>query len=209
MITFTVVVVLAVLLLIVLRKLFAKPAPPQVHAQEKPVEVDVKITSTRAGDTVSVAGAGDEMSDLDFTVEGRNEYQLGQRRWIELRGTYRNRRVLLELSVEDEIEVYAVTDPARLTLAELALSEEDLGQLDERQNTSDFFEFEGTNWYYRFSREFRLMPGPESQGANFYGWLFREDGAKRIVLVKKAEGEPFVAVIGSKVNPADITVYRA
>jgi hypothetical protein len=206
MITLTIVAILGVLLVLVLRKLFAKPAAPP---PKQPVEVDVKITDARAGDTISVAGAGDEVNDLDFTVEGRNEYQLGQRRWIELRGTYRNRRVLLELSVEDEIEVYAVTDPARLTLAELALSEDDLGQLDERQNTSDFFEFEGTNWYYRFSREFRLMPGPESQGANFYGWLFREDGAKRIVLVKKAEGEPFVAVIGSKVNPADITVYRA
>jgi hypothetical protein len=207
MITLTIVAVLGVLLIVVLKKLFEKPAAPPPAA--KPVDLEVKIADARTGDTVSVVGAGDEMSDLDFTVEGRNQYQLGQRRWIELRGTYRNRRVLLDISMEDEIQVWAVTDAARLTLAELALSEEDLGQLDERQNTSDFFEFEGTNWYYRLSREFLLSADRESQGANFYGWLFREDGGKRMILVKKAEGEAFVAVIGSKVNPADITVYRA
>jgi hypothetical protein len=207
MITWTVVAVLAVLLLLVLKKLFEKPAArPAARAlpQNMP-EVNLKVADARAGDSVSVSGAGDEFSDLDFTVEARNEYQAGARRWIELRGMYRDRRVMLEVSAHDELEVWAVTDARGVTLDELALGEADLGELDQRQNASDFFEFEGKNWYYRFSREF----SSRTEGAAFYGWVFREEGTKRIMLLRKAEGEPFSAVIGVPINPGDVTVYRA
>lgn len=206
MITWIVIAVLGVLLLLVLKKLLAKPAagPAKPLPQNAP-DVNVKVADARVGDSISVSGAGDEFSDLDFTVEARHEYQLGPRRWIELRGMYRNRRAMLEISIEDELEVNAVPDGRRLTLDELAISEQDLGDLDERQNASDFFEFEGKNWYYRFSREFVAR----GEGSNFYGWVFREDGTKRIMLVRKAEGEPFSAVIGVPVSPADVTVYRA
>jgi len=201
MITLIVVAVLAFLLVIVLKKLFAKPAAPP----PKPVEDlgSIKVTGARAGDSISIAGAGDNLGDLDFTIEQRRDYDLGPRRWIELRGRYRERRVLLEISVEDEAEVFAVTDPRALSLEDIDVSEDDLAQMDERQNASDYFEYDGQPWYYRLSREF---PSP---GAPFYGWVFRQKGGGRTMLVRKAEGEPFTVVIGTRVNPDDITVYRA
>ena len=205
MITLLVVAVLGVVLILVLKKLFEKPpAPPP-----KPVEnvADVTIADARTGDSISVSGAGDEFADLDFTVENRNDYSLGPRRWLELRGMYKNRRVVLEVSVADEVEIYAATDGRRLTLDELALNEDDLGQLDERQNTADFFAFDDKNWYYCLSREFAW--NGSGQGASFYGWLFREEGTGRALLIRKSEGEAFNALIGVKVNPGDVTVYRA
>ena len=175
MITLLVVAVLGVVLILVLKKLFEKPpAPPP-----KPVEnvADVTIADARTGDSISVSGAGDEFADLDFTVENRNDYSLGPRRWLELRGMYKNRRVVLEVSVA------------------------------ERQNTADFFAFDGKNWYYCLSREFAW--NGSGQGASFYGWLFREEGTGRALLIRKSEGEAFNALIGVKVNPGDVTVYRA
>ena len=206
MLTITIVAVLAILLAIVLKEMFKK-AKPEV----KPVEdlASAKITEARAGDSVSVSGAGDQFSDLDMVVENRNQYEVGQRRWIELRGAYREHRALVEVWAGDELEVSVVPDAKRITLEDVGLSEEDLSQLDERQNTADNFEYEGKTWYYLFSREFVLLRDAQSQGTNFYGWVFREDGDARTMLIRKAEGEGFAAFVGARVNPDDITVYRA
>lgn len=212
MITLTVIALLAILLIIVLREL-RKPAQPrngyrqQAHPPLKPAEdfSSIKVTDARAGDSISIHGAGHEFRDLDFTVESRNEYQVGRRQWIELRGTYRERRVLLQVDAGDTVETWLVTDPHDYTLADLQLSEDDLGQIDERQNTADNFQFDGKAWYYRLSKEFVL----DNRGGNFYGWVFREEGDAHNMLVRKPQGEPFTAVIGARVNPADVTVYRA
>jgi hypothetical protein len=208
MLTLTILAVLVILLVVVLRKLFKKG---KQAAGSKPVEdlSSTPITEARKGDSVSVNGAGDQFSDLDFVVESRNQYEVGQRRWIELRGAYRERRVMIEIWAGDELEVSVVPDSKRLTLEDLGLSEEDLSQIDERQNTADNFEYEAKPWYYLFSREFVLFRDSQTQGTSFYGWVFREDGGARTMLIRKAESEGFAASIGARVNPGDITVYRA
>ncbi|HWQ56022.1 MAG TPA: hypothetical protein VN442_20210 [Bryobacteraceae bacterium] len=207
MITLTVIALLGILLIIVLREL-RKPEQPswRKSAPAKPAEDlgSTKITDARGGDAISIAGAGQEFRDLDFTVESRKSYQVGQREWIELRGTYSERRVLLLISVAETVDAYVVTDQD-YTLADLQLSEDDLAQIDERQNPDDNFQFDGKVWHYGFSKEFVL----DNRGGNFYGWVFREEGGAHTMLIRKAEGEPFTAVIGARVNPADITVYRA
>ena len=76
MLTFTLVAILGVLLVIVLMKLFKKEPKP-LPAPVKPVEdlANLKVTDARSGDVLSVAGAGDNMSDLDYTevVSGLQE----------------------------------------------------------------------------------------------------------------------------------------
>ncbi len=208
MVTFTLVAILGVLLILVLKQLYQKPAA--AAAPPKPVEdlANLKITGARVGDTISVAGAGDDFSDLDFTVDRRNQYEAGQKRWFELSGAYRERRVYLEVIDEDEVEVDAVLDPKKRTLEELGLTEEDLATIDERQNTADNFEFDGKTWYYRFSKEISVYREGRAQATGYYMWEFREDGGTRLLTVKKGEGEPFAATISTKINPGDITVYR-
>ena len=77
MITFTVVAILGVLLVIVLMNLFKKDPKP-LPAPIRPVEdlANLKVTDARTGDVLSIAGAGDQMSDLDFTVD-RNPFKHG------------------------------------------------------------------------------------------------------------------------------------
>lgn len=201
-ITITVVTILGVLLIVVLKQLFKKqPA--------KPVEdlANLKITDARVGDNVSIAGAGKDFSDLDFAVDRHSRYQAGSREWTELSGQAGERRVYLEIVDQDELEV-RVSEPDKLTLEDLGVSEDDLATMDERQNPADYFEFDGHNWAFRFSRELRFSRDGQGGGHGIYGWEFAEQEGKRVLFIRKPEGEPFAATMFTRVNPADVTVYR-
>lgn len=206
MITLTLVAILGVLLALVLMQLFKKqPTPPP-----KPVEdlANLKATDARVGDSVSISGAGDSMTDLDFTIDRSTWFQAGSRQWFELSGPYAERRVSMRVSNADEIEVSLHSDPRKLTLEDLGLSEDDLAQMDERQNTSDSLEFDGKTWLYRLSREGQSkrtdLPQPEA----FYYWEFQEQNGPGILSARKAEGEPFVVTLYAGVPAGDVTVYR-
>src|SRR5215470_17687693 len=156
MITFTVVAILGVLLVIVLMNLFKKDPKP-LPAPIRPVEdlANLKVTDARTGDVLSIAGAGDRMTDLDYTVDRGTRLEAGSRTWVELSGPYQERRVALRVGGDEEIEVYLHSSPKRISLDDLGLSEDDLSQLDERQNPADNFEYDNVTWQYELSREVR------------------------------------------------------
>src|SRR5580704_6701604 len=147
MFTFVTLVVLGILLGIVLMQLFKKPTPPVADL------ANLKVTDARAGDALSVSGAGENYKDLDFTVDRLTRYDAGTRRWFELSGPYLERRVAVRVGGDDEVEVNLHSDPRKLTIDDLGLAEEDLAEMDERHNTADSFEFDGKVWSYRLSRE--------------------------------------------------------
>ncbi|HUO29377.1 MAG TPA: hypothetical protein VMU80_09180 [Bryobacteraceae bacterium] len=208
-ITLTLVVVLGALLIMVLKKLFERSAPIQAPAAPQQDLASLTIADARIGDNISIPGAGDNFSDLDFTVEHRNRYEAGDRQWFDVSGKHAERRVVVEVrSEDDELDVRGFLDGKKLTLEELGLSEDDLAQIDERQNTADNFEFDNKTWYYLLSKEVGVFHDGQSQGAGFYGWEFAEDGGQRYLAVRKREGEPFTAALAVKLNPADITVFR-
>jgi hypothetical protein len=157
---------------------------------------------------LSVAGAGDQMTDLDFTADRLTRFEAGVRQWFEVSGPYRERRVALRVGGDEEVEVSVHTDPRQITIADLGLSEDDLAQLDERQNTSDNFGFDDKNWQYRFSREARSWRDDGSRPAGFYYWEFQEEGGKRTLGVRKAEGEPFGVTVFAGISASDVTIYR-
>ena len=206
MITFVLVAVLGILLAMTLKNLFQKSEP----AAKKQIEsfADLKITDARVGDNLSIAGAGDEMTDLDFTVDRRTEYEAGSKRWFELSGMYKDRRIHLDVMDDEELEVDATLHPSKLTLEDLGVTEDDMAQMDERQNTSDSFEFDGKVWNYRFSREIAVRREGQMESTGYYMWEFREDGGNRLLTLRKGEREPFSASVSTKIHPGDITVYR-
>ncbi|HVV46495.1 MAG TPA: hypothetical protein VHC72_14880 [Bryobacteraceae bacterium] len=169
---------------------------------------NLRITDARVRDTLSVAGAAEDFSDLDFTVDRRDLYEAGSARWTELSGMWRDRRVYLEVHDDDTVEVRGAFDGRKITLDELGLSEDDLSELDARQNPADFFDFEGKFWLYRLSREMGVFGEGAATGRGFYGWEFHEQDGKRYLNIRKFEGEPFTASIRVRVEPSDITVFR-
>jgi hypothetical protein len=207
-ITLTVVVILGALLFIVLKRLFQSPAVPAPPAAPKPDLASLTIAAAPKGDSISVTGAGDKFSDLDFTVDRYTRYEAGDKAWFELSGKYREQRVALEVRNEDDLDVRAFLEGFKISLETLGLSEDDLAQMDQRQNTADNFEFDGKNWYYQRSKEIGAFRDGQTQGAGFYGWEFTEESGLRYLSIRKREGEPFAAGVAIKLNPADITVLR-
>jgi hypothetical protein len=209
MITLSLVAILGALLVIVLMKLFNHPeeSPPTPRAPA-PDLANLKVTDARVGDMISVSGAGDDLSDLDFTADRGAWYEAGPRRWFELSGGYRERRVALRVATGDDVEAAVETDPRKLTIDDLGVSEDDLAQMDERQNTADFFEFDGKTWLYRLSREVQVRRSDEAEVAKFYYWEFQEQGGKGLLGLRKAESDPFAVTLATTIYPGDVTVYR-
>jgi hypothetical protein len=205
MITFTLVVILGALLGSVLMQLFRK----QPVAKPEPQDLaNLKVTDAHAGDIISISGAGDSMTDLDFTADRLTHIEAGSRQWFELSGPYKERRVALRVAGDEEVEVSLHSDPRKIAIEDLGLSEDDLGQMDERQNTADSFGFDKKVWLYRLSREAHSWRDDGQPRQGFYHWEFIEQGGKGLLTVRKSEGEPFTVTLYAGIPPEDVTVYR-
>jgi len=205
MFTFVTLVVLGLLLGIVLMQLFKKQPLPPVPAADL---ANLKVTDARAGDAISISGAGDNYTDLDFTADRMTNFDAGTRRWFEISGPYLERRVALRVGGDEEVEVYLHSDARKLTLEDIGLTEEELAEMDERQNTADSFEFDGKVWLYRLSREVRSTRSDQAVPAGFYYWEFLEQAGKGMIGIRKAEGEPFAVTLYLGIAPSDVTIYR-
>ena|ERR1017187_6947349 len=205
MFTFVTLVVLGLLLGIVLMQLFKKQPTPAAPAADL---ANLKVTDARAGDAISISGAGDNYTDLDFTADRRTDFDAGTRRWFEVSGPYLERRVALRVGGDDEVEVYLHSGARKLTLEDVGLAEEELAEMDERQNTADSFEFDGKVWLYRLSREVGATRSDQAVPAGFYYWEFLEQAGKGMIAVRKAEGEPFTVTLYLGIAPSDVTIYR-
>jgi hypothetical protein len=179
---------------------------PQTGPQED--LANLKIGDARVGDSLSVQGAAEDFSDIDFNVDRSDQYEAGERRWYELSGAWRDRRVFLEVHNDVTVEVLGNFDGRRITLDELGVSEDALAEMDQRQNPADFFDWDGKFWLYRSSREIGAFSAGNATGRGFYCWTFQEQDGKRFLSIRKSEGEPFSGSIWTKIEPADITVFR-
>ena len=70
------------------------------------------------------------------------------------------------------------------------------------------FEFDGKVWLYRLSREAKAWRDDQAQPAAFYYWEFQEQDGKRLLALRKAEGEPFAVTLYTGIPAGDVTVYR-
>ena len=208
MITLTLEAVLGVMLAFVIMQFFKKH--PQPVTSSAPVEdlANLKPQDARVGDAISISGAGDKMEDLDFTVDRTTWITAGSRQWVEIAGPYRERRVSLRVGGDEEVEVSIHNDPRKITLEDLGVSEDDLAQMDERQNTADSFEFDGKTWLYVISREVQAKRSDRSATDGFYYWEFRQQDGAGILGVRKEQSEPFAVTLFTGIQPGDVTVYR-
>jgi hypothetical protein len=212
-ITVTLLIILGALLFMILKKLFERPSAPAsgsgAATSPKPDLASLTVANARVGDNISISGAGDNFSDLDFTVDHGNRYEAGEKQWFDVSGKHGERRVSLEVrDADDELDVRGFLDGRKLSLEDLGVSEDDLAEMDKRQNTADNFEFDGKNWYYRLSKEVGAFHDGQAQGAGFYAWEFIEETGQRYLSIRKREAEPFSASVAVKLNPADIAIFR-
>jgi len=192
-------------------RLPAAPEPRQVpasgHMNVDPLSVDP--WDARLGDVISIAGGAEDFSDLDFPVDRRSAYEADARRWVDLSGEFRGHRVYLEVYRHPQSDLLGILDARQLTLADIGTTEDSLADMDSRQDPSACIDFEGKKWTWESSREIRYFENETGQGEGLYRWLFREPAGNRLVCVEKWEGEPFEVRVARRLNPRDLTVYRA
>ena len=213
MITTTLLIVLGVLLVFVLWRMKQAPSAPQLpqgsSAPQPLAAAAPDLRSARPGDVVSIQGAAEDFSDVDFTIDRRSAYQTGERRWIDLSGEFRGNRVYLEVQPGPETEVLALIDPRRMTIADVGTTEEQLAEMDAKQNPWLYLEWEGRRWQYESSRELGYFENEQGTGEGLYRWTFREKDGPRALCIEKWAGEPFDVRIARRLNPQDINIYRA
>jgi hypothetical protein len=215
-ITTAILVLLGALLGVVLWQMFKSSGAAKARVMQMPAPAPaleqasaVELNSVRPGDVISIHGAAEDFSDLDFTVDQRSAYQSGARRWIDLTGEFRGRRVYLEVYPGATPEIMGLVDAAKLTLPEVEVTEDQLAKIDASQDPSAFLTWEGKRWQFESSREIGYFEKEAGEGEGLYRWLFRETGGSRLLCIEKWEGEPFDVRIARRLNPQDITVFRA
>jgi hypothetical protein len=208
MITLILIVILGAILVIVLMQLFKKTPPPPARTGPAEDLANLKVTDARPGDVLSISGVGDKMTDLDFTPDRGIRFEAGSHSWLELSGPYLERRVTVRVGGDEDVEVFVHADARKLTLEDLGVSEDDLAQMDERQNTADSFDFDNLTWAYRMSREVQAWRENQPQPSGSYYWEFRDAAGGQLLALRKAEAEPFTVTLYRAVPPADVTVYR-
>ena len=215
MITGIVLAILGFLLVVVLIAMFRapgrqKPARSGAAAPAaQPAGVDTDPWDARKGDVISISGGAEDYSDLDFPVDRRSAYEAKNRRWVDLSGEFRGRRVYLEVYRYPQPDLIGILDGRKLTLNDIGVDEDRLAQLDARQDPAEFVTFEGKRWQYESSREIGYFENEIGSGEGLYRWLFREPDGPRLLCIEKWEGEPFDVRIARRLKAQDITVYRA
>jgi len=218
-ITWSILIFLGALLVYVLFQMFkgsqgqkASPTAKTVNIPSTPpppAGANVELTQARVGDVISIPGASSDFSDVDFTVDRRGAFEHLSRRWTDLSGEFRGERVYIEVQPGAEAQLMAITDPRRLTLPDVGLSEDALAGFDQKQDPNASITFEGREWFFESSREIGYFENEQGEGEGLYRWLFREQGGNRLLCVEKWEGEPFEARVAQRINPRDVTVFRA
>jgi hypothetical protein len=186
-----------------------QPFPPVIKAPAAKQLDSADPWDAKPGDVISILGAAEDFSDLDFPVDRRSACESGKSRWVDLSGEFRGRRVYLEVYRHPTEDFLGLLDERKLSLPEIGITEDQLADMDTRQDPSACIEFEGKKWNFESSREIGYLENEAGAPEGLYRWLFREQGVPRLLCVEKWAGEPFDIRIARRLNKPDITVYRA
>src|SRR5664280_3301442 len=77
-----------------------------------------------------------------------------------------------------------------------------------KRQPADSFDFDGATWMYRLSKEVQAWRDNQPAPTGFYYWEFFTQDGKRLLGIRKAEGEPFTVTLSTGLNAGDVTVYR-
>lgn len=168
----------------------------------------ISIIAAKINDTVIIPGSGDNYDDLSLTVEQKNRYEADGRQWFELCGRYNGRLISVEVVQDDEAEVSVCLQKPNLRLNQIGLTEESLIRMDENQDCSESFEYDGSLWHFQGSREMFFYKDCSDTAEGYYNWEFSDKDNKKYLFIEKWEQSPFVAGISIRVNPDDISVFR-
>ncbi|MXZ34205.1 MAG: DUF4178 domain-containing protein [Acidobacteria bacterium] len=189
-----------------LYKALRKKKPKAEALPQRTDLANLTIKDAIRGDNIILSGASQSYEDLSFTVDRLNRYESDGEQWFELSGLGAGKRVFLEWSEDDELEITLQRQDG-LHLEAIGVTEEDLAQMDEERSRSRFIEYQGKRWYYRESAEAGYFKDDGLEGEGFYYWKFDCDELQ--LFIEKYEGDPFEVGISEKISPGRVRIFRA
>ena len=170
---------------------------------------ELNVLDSAVGDSITIHGAGDSFQDLNFTVDRKDRYEAGGDEWFEVSGRYKGRRVFVEITDDDDIEVLVNLANTEITLGDLGMTEEDLVRVDETHDSSVSFSYNNSVWQFEWSGEIGYFKNCGGEGEGYYNWDFTEKGGSRKISIEKWEDEPFKVILSRNVNSDDVEVFRS
>lgn len=189
-----------------LYKALRKKKPKAEALPQRTDLANLTVKDAIRGDNIILSGAGQSYEDLSFTVDRLNRYESDGEQWFELSGLGAGKRVFLEWSEDDELEI-TLQRQGGLHLEAIGVTEEDLAQMDEERSRSRFIEYQGKRWNYRESAEAGYFKDDGPEGEGFYYWKFDCDELQ--LFIEKYEGDPFEVGISEKISPGRVRIFRA
>ncbi|MCP4606628.1 MAG: DUF4178 domain-containing protein [Proteobacteria bacterium] len=197
---------------VVLFKVFGKKkqvsSKPKHRAENSENLANLEIQNARIGDTLVLSGAGENFDDLTFSVDRKYRYEADGFSWYELSGKHRGKRVNLEWSEDDELEVFLNTRKG-IKLAHLNLTAKDLQKMDNEESNTGSIDFEGKQWSLESCQEALYFRDDADDGEKFKVWDFSSEDQEQRLYVEKWEGDPYEAGLAQRIEPSTITIFRS
>ncbi len=201
---------LFVVVIVIIRIATKKRGQSARSSSDRAPEVDVtnlEIQQAAVGDVLVLAGATEDFEDLSFTVDRRYRYEVDGFSWYELSGKHRGKRINLEWSEDDELEVFLNVHKG-IKLSKLGIKESELKRMHQQQSGDNQVQFDGKKWHYESSHQVQFFEDERASGEPFMVWDFAEEDGELRLYVEKWEGEPYEGGISKRIEPSTISVYR-
>ncbi len=199
-----------VVVVVVLFKVFGKKkTSPARRRPAKSTEnlADLQIQDAEISDTLILSGAAEDFEDISFTIDRKYRYEDDGFSWYELSGKHRGKRINLEWSEDDELEVF-LNIKKGIKLALLGLTPKDLERMADKQSSEETVDFDGRQWSFESCQDVLFFRDDADEGEGFTVWDFTGPDADQKLYVEKWEGDPHEAGLTQCIDSSTITVFR-
>lgn len=168
------------------------------------------VKDAAVGDVFTVTGYDVEYDDGYYLVEAKHCYSTQYSRWYELVGGDGDRKLWVYWSNDAGrlfTSVASTNDPIGLDV--LNLTPGDLAEVDAQHSLSNYFTYEGRDFYYLNSGEAFFFEGERADGGvGYYTWDLMSADERTVLSIDKFEGRPYECYFSAVVPPDSITVYK-
>ena len=161
------------------------------------------------GDVFTIMGFDVEYDDGYYLIEAKHRYATSYSTWYELEAGDGDRRLWVYWSNDGgQLFTSATNNNEPVPLDALNLTRDDLTQVDEEHSLSNYFTYEGRDFYYLNSGEAFFFEGGQGDGIGYYTWDLMSSDERTVLSIDKFSGRPYECYFSSVVSPDSITVYK-
>jgi len=162
------------------------------------------LQNVEKGGVLTFTGIGENLDDVDVIVKSKNIYREGNSSWFELECAAGGTTYWLEVNDDDELEISLTLK--KVSLSDVALTEQDLMRFDDEE--AGIFEYAGELYSYKDSGEAEfLREGRELDKQPFYYWDFCNDNESKCISFEKWEDGSIDGSYSERLAQSQISIF--